>query len=51
MVTSQGLDAYKVARHKGMGLVNQVFNGEAMRKLEKANLGIGKTKIRLYFIL
>ena len=44
MVTSEGHDAHRVTRHKGMGLVSQVFTEDVLRKFKNANLGIGKSE-------
>ncbi|XP_049885568.1 amidophosphoribosyltransferase-like isoform X1 [Pectinophora gossypiella] len=41
ITTSEGKSAFNT--HKGMGLINNIFNDEAMRKL-KGNLGIGHTR-------
>ncbi|XP_050356216.1 amidophosphoribosyltransferase-like isoform X1 [Nymphalis io] len=43
IVTSEGKSARTFNTHKGMGLINNIFNDEAMRKL-KGNLGIGHTR-------
>ncbi|XP_013144624.1 PREDICTED: amidophosphoribosyltransferase-like isoform X2 [Papilio polytes] len=43
IVTSEGKSARTFNSHKGMGLINNIFNDEAMRKL-KGNLGIGHTR-------
>nr|XP_049698406.1 amidophosphoribosyltransferase isoform X2 [Helicoverpa armigera] len=43
IVTSEGKSARTFNTHKGMGLVNNIFNDEAMKKL-KGNLGIGHTR-------
>jgi hypothetical protein len=43
IVTSEGTSARTFNSHKGMGLINNIFNDEAMRKL-KGNLGIGHTR-------
>lgn len=44
IVTSSGEDhAKEFSVHKGMGMINNVFNDEAMKKL-KGNLGIGHTR-------
>ncbi|KAG7303869.1 hypothetical protein JYU34_010771 [Plutella xylostella] len=43
IVTSEGKSARTFNQHKGMGLINNIFNDEAMRKL-KGNLGIGHTR-------
>nr|CAD7568136.1 unnamed protein product [Timema californicum] len=43
IVTSDGTDNKPFRVHKGMGMINNVFNDEAMKKL-KGNLGIGHTR-------
>ncbi|CAG9783291.1 unnamed protein product [Diatraea saccharalis] len=43
IVTSEGKSARTFNSHKGMGLINNIFNDEAMKKL-KGNLGIGHTR-------
>ncbi|XP_060810247.1 amidophosphoribosyltransferase isoform X2 [Amyelois transitella] len=43
IVTSEGKSARTFNTHKGMGLINNIFNDEAMKKL-KGNLGIGHTR-------
>ncbi|KAJ8734315.1 hypothetical protein PYW07_014866 [Mythimna separata] len=43
IVTSEGKSARTFNAHKGMGLINNIFNDEAMKKL-KGNLGIGHTR-------
>ncbi|XP_026728785.1 amidophosphoribosyltransferase-like isoform X2 [Trichoplusia ni] len=43
IVTSEGKNARHFNSHKGMGLINNIFNDEAMKKL-KGNLGIGHTR-------
>ncbi|XP_045761662.1 amidophosphoribosyltransferase-like isoform X2 [Maniola jurtina] len=43
IVTSEGRSARTFNTHKGMGLINNIFNDEAMKKL-KGNLGIGHTR-------
>ncbi|KAJ0180921.1 hypothetical protein K1T71_003006 [Dendrolimus kikuchii] len=43
IVTSEGKSARTFNTHKGMGLINNIFNEEAMKKL-KGNLGIGHTR-------
>lgn len=43
IVTSEGKNARSFNSHKGMGLINNIFNDEAMKKL-KGNLGIGHTR-------
>ncbi|CAB3259255.1 unnamed protein product [Arctia plantaginis] len=43
IVTSEGKNARSFNTHKGMGLINNIFNDEAMKKL-KGNLGIGHTR-------
>ncbi|XP_046984300.1 amidophosphoribosyltransferase-like isoform X2 [Schistocerca americana] len=43
IVTSEGNNAKSFRVHKGMGMINNVFNDESMKKL-KGNLGIGHTR-------
>lgn len=43
IVTSEGVSARTFNSHKGMGLINNIFNDEAMKNL-KGNLGIGHTR-------
>ncbi|XP_071563243.1 amidophosphoribosyltransferase isoform X1 [Temnothorax nylanderi] len=43
IVTSEGVCSKSFHVHKGMGLINNIFNDENMRKL-KGNLGIGHTR-------
>ncbi|CAH0722196.1 unnamed protein product, partial [Brenthis ino] len=43
IVTSEGKSSRTFNTHKGMGLINNIFNDEAMKKL-KGNLGIGHTR-------
>ncbi|XP_052747491.1 amidophosphoribosyltransferase isoform X2 [Bicyclus anynana] len=43
IVASEGKSARTFNTHKGMGLINNIFNDEAMKKL-KGNLGIGHTR-------
>lgn len=43
IVTAEGKCSKNFNIYKGMGLINQVFNGDAMQKL-KGNLGIGHTR-------
>ncbi|XP_025833981.1 amidophosphoribosyltransferase-like [Agrilus planipennis] len=43
IVTSEGKCAKHFNVHKGMGMVNNIFNDDAMKKL-KGNLGIGHTR-------
>lgn len=43
IVTSEGKCAKHFNVHKGMGMINNIFNDEAMRKLT-GNLGIGHTR-------
>ncbi|XP_037300816.1 amidophosphoribosyltransferase isoform X2 [Manduca sexta] len=43
IVTSEGKSARTFNTHKGMGLINNIFNDDAMKKL-KGNLGIGHTR-------
>ncbi|KAL0850559.1 hypothetical protein ABMA28_012334 [Loxostege sticticalis] len=43
IVTSEGKAPHMFNSHKGMGLINNIFNDEAMKKL-KGNLGIGHTR-------
>lgn len=43
IVTSEGKCAKNFNIHKGMGMINNIFNEEAIRKL-KGNLGIGHTR-------
>ncbi|KAH9629605.1 hypothetical protein HF086_002541 [Spodoptera exigua] len=50
IVTSEGKSARTFNTHKGMGLVNNIFNDEAMKKL-KGNLGIGHTSYSLVIML
>ena len=41
IVTSTGMDKYRVTSHKGMGLVSQVFKEETVLAKLKGNLGLG----------
>jgi len=41
--TSLGKSSKNFSVHKGMGMINNIFNDEAIRKL-KGNLGIGHTR-------
>jgi amidophosphoribosyltransferase len=43
IVTSQGKCAKNFNVHKGMGMINNIFNDDSIRKL-KGNLGIGHTR-------
>ncbi|XP_043676848.1 amidophosphoribosyltransferase-like isoform X3 [Vespula pensylvanica] len=43
IVTSQGICSKSFCVHKGMGMINNIFNDESMKKL-KGNLGIGHTR-------
>ncbi|XP_047361475.1 amidophosphoribosyltransferase-like isoform X2 [Vespa velutina] len=43
IVTSQGICSKSFYVHKGMGMINNIFNDESMKKL-KGNLGIGHTR-------
>lgn len=43
IVTSEGKCTKHFNYHKGMGMINNIFNEESMRKL-KGNLGIGHTR-------
>lgn len=43
IVTSEGVCSKSFHVHKGMGMINNIFNDENMRKL-KGNLGIGHTR-------
>lgn len=43
IVTSQGVCSKSFYVHKGMGMINNIFNDESMKKL-KGNLGIGHTR-------
>uniref|UniRef100_A0A336LUI9 Amidophosphoribosyltransferase n=1 Tax=Culicoides sonorensis TaxID=179676 RepID=A0A336LUI9_CULSO len=43
IVTSEGKCAKNFNIHKGMGMINNIFNEEAIKKL-KGNLGIGHTR-------
>lgn len=43
IVTSEGVCSKSFHVHKGMGMINNIFNDETMRKL-KGNLGIGHTR-------
>ncbi|KAI4485031.1 hypothetical protein M0802_012833 [Mischocyttarus mexicanus] len=43
IVTSKGVCSKSFYVHKGMGLINNIFNDESMKKL-KGNLGIGHTR-------
>ncbi|KAK0083867.1 hypothetical protein PV325_008090 [Microctonus aethiopoides] len=43
MVTSEGVCAKSFRVHKGMGMINNIFNDESMKKL-RGNLGIGHTR-------
>lgn len=43
IVTSEGLCSKNFNVYKGMGMINHIFNDDAMRKL-KGNLGIGHTR-------
>lgn len=43
IVTSEGVCSKSFHVHKGMGMINNIFNDEIMRKL-KGNLGIGHTR-------
>lgn len=43
IVTSEGKSATKFNVHKGMGMINHVFNDETIKKLE-GSLGIGHTR-------
>ena len=43
IVTSEGVCAKSFHVHKGMGMINNIFNDENMKKL-KGNLGIGHTR-------
>jgi len=43
IVTSEGFCSKSFHVHKGMGMINNIFNDEIMRKL-KGNLGIGHTR-------
>lgn len=43
IVTSEGKCAKNFNIHKGMGMINNIFNEEAIRKL-RGNLGIGHTR-------
>lgn len=42
-MTSEAKSTRTFNTHKGMGLINNIFNDEAMKKL-KGNLGIGHTR-------
>ncbi|KAG9470932.1 hypothetical protein GDO78_016293 [Eleutherodactylus coqui] len=44
IVTSDGGAEPTYKAHKGMGLVNHVFNEESLKKLNMSNLGIGHTR-------
>ncbi|KAM3939450.1 amidophosphoribosyltransferase [Leptodactylus fuscus] len=44
IVTSDGGDAPTYKVHKGMGMVNNVFTDETIKKLHACNLGIGHTR-------
>ncbi|KAL7303561.1 hypothetical protein TKK_0003720 [Trichogramma kaykai] len=43
IVTSEGVCAKSFNVHKGMGMINQIFTDDSIRKL-KGNLGIGHTR-------
>lgn len=43
IVTSEGICSKNFNVYKGMGMINTIFNDEAIRKL-KGNLGIGHTR-------
>lgn len=43
IVTSEGKCSKQFNMHKGMGMISQLFNDDAMKKL-KGNLGIGHTR-------
>lgn len=43
IVTSEGVCAKSFHVHKGMGMINNIFNDDSMKKL-KGNLGIGHTR-------
>lgn len=43
IVTSEGNSAKKFNIHKGMGMINNIFTDESMKKL-KGNVGIGHTR-------
>lgn len=43
IVTSEGNCAKKFNVHKGMGMINNIFTDESMKKL-KGNVGIGHTR-------
>lgn len=45
IVTSEGTCNRSFHIHKGMGLISNIFNDDAIRKL-KGNLGIGHTRYR-----
>lgn len=43
IVTSEGVCSKSFHVHKGMGMINNIFNDEIMKKL-RGNLGIGHTR-------
>lgn len=43
IVTSEGVCSKSFHVHKGMGMINNIFNDETMKKLQ-GNLGIGHTR-------
>ncbi|XP_009082745.1 PREDICTED: amidophosphoribosyltransferase-like, partial [Acanthisitta chloris] len=44
IVTSDGESSQMFKVHKGMGLINHVFNADSLKKLYPSNLGIGHTR-------
>uniref|UniRef100_A0A8B9RQG0 Amidophosphoribosyltransferase n=1 Tax=Accipiter nisus TaxID=211598 RepID=A0A8B9RQG0_9AVES len=44
IVTSDGESSQAFKVHKGMGLINHVFNADSLKKLYVSNLGIGHTR-------
>ncbi|NXU65273.1 PUR1 Amidophosphoribosyltransferase, partial [Horornis vulcanius] len=44
IVTSDGESSQAFKVHKGMGLINHVFNADSLKKLYPSNLGIGHTR-------